>query len=126
MGFAYAPKVVRDYLAINLTGVRVVSDVPKTKPAKLVTVTSAPVGTSRDSKYLSWRRLIIHAAVKSGDAETDSAKLAEDCRDLIQAAKYKGLGIRRVNVTGEPARLDDPDDNSVRFVMTVDVLMRSL
>lgn len=123
MSFTYAAKVVRDHLADSLDDVRVASDVPKSRPAKLVTVTTAPTGGHKHPRWLSWRRVILKCWAAT---EVEAAQLAEDCRTELLAAELAGLGIHKVLIIGEPSRLDDPDDHTPRFQMTADLLMRSL
>ncbi len=120
----YAPKIVRDYL-VPLLGntVRVATEVPATRPAKLVTITMVPTGDA-GNLALSPRRLIIQ--VYSTD-EVSAGELAERVFSLLKAAKYApGNGLRDVSVVGTPARFDDPDIDTPRFQMTVDVLLRAV
>jgi hypothetical protein len=121
--FPYAPKVVRDYLSAQLgAGVRVATKVPAERPAKLVTITSAPTSAA-NNLALSPRRLIVQ--VHHAD-EATAGELAELVFGHLRAAQYvKGNGLRNVSVVGTPARFDDPDDDTPRFQMTVDVLLRA-
>lgn len=123
MTFPYAPKVVRDYLVSTLPNdVRVATSVPANRPAKLVTITTAPAG-DKNNLVLSPRRLIIQ--IHHADEQT-AGELAEYIFSLMKTSKYvTGNGIRDVSVVGTPARFDDPDDSTPRFQMTVDVLLRS-
>lgn len=123
MRFLYAPKAVRDYLTAVLgADVRVSTNVPAVRPAKLVTITTAPTGGG-NNLALSPRRLIIQ--VYSAD-EATAGELAEVVFGHLRAAKnVPGNGIRDVSVVGTPARFDDPDDSTPRFQMTVDVLLRA-
>ncbi len=122
--FRYAPKVVRNYLVSVLPGdVRVATKVPANRPAKLVTITTAPTGDS-DSLILSPRRLIIQCW---GTDEDAVGELAETVFGHMRKAPYvTGNGIRKVTIVGTPARFDAPNDPAVRFQMTVDVLLRAL
>ena len=122
--FSYAPRVVRNYLISVLpSDVRVATKVPATRPAKLVTITTAPTGDN-GNMVLSSRRLIIQVWMTDEDAAGD---LAEMVFDRMRQARYiKGNGIRDVTVVGTPARFDAPDDPTARFQMTVDVLLRAL
>jgi hypothetical protein len=119
----YAPRIVRDYLAAALgAGVRVATKVPATRPAKLVTITTAPTG-SGNNLALSPRRLIIQCY--NAD-EAVAGELAETVLAHLRSAAYEqGNGLRNVTVVGTPARFDDPDDDTPRFQMTVDVLLRA-
>ncbi|CQD07275.1 hypothetical protein BN970_01370 [Mycolicibacterium conceptionense] len=123
--FLYAPKVVRDYLVSVLdSDIRVATKDPATRPAKLVRITTAPVGGG-SNVALSPRRLIIQCY--NAD-EAVAGELAETvCAHLISARYVQGNGIRDVTVVGTPARFDDPDDKTwIRFQMTVDVLLRAV
>lgn len=120
----YAPKVVRNYLATALgTGVRVATEVPANRPAKLVTITTTPTNGG-SSLALSPRRLIIQCYHAD---EATAGELAEQVSGHLEAAKFvPGNGLRNVSVVGTPARFDDPDDSTPRFQMTVDVLLRAV
>lgn len=122
--FPYAPKVVRSYLATALgSSVRVSTEVPAERPAKLVTITTAPTGGG-NNLVLSPRRLIIQVYNAN---ETVAGELAETVLSHLKSAPYvQGNGLRNVTVVGTPARFDDPDDSTPRFQMTVDVLLRAV
>ncbi|QRY51731.1 hypothetical protein [Mycolicibacterium septicum] len=97
--------------------------VPATRPGKLVTIKTAPARDG-DNLILSTRRLIIKCESPDEDV---AGELAETVFAAMRNARYvPGNGIRNVTVVGTPARLDDPDDPTPRFVMTVDVLLRAL
>lgn len=122
--FPYAPKVVRDYLAAQ-TGIRVSGDVPTNRPNPLITVSSVPIGPELEGvkqRILSKRRLIIQCWNTS---EVTAGELAEQVRDLLFQAPYQHIGIRRVNIVGEPAKWNEPVTGSPRFQLTVDVLLRA-
>lgn len=121
--FPYAPLVVIDYLRSRLgADVRVATNVPAARPAKLVTITTAPTGGG-NNLVLSPRRCVIQ--VYCAD-EATAGELAEEVLGHLRAAKnVPGNGIRDVSVVGTPARFDDPDDSTPRFQMTVDVLLRA-
>ncbi len=118
----YPVKVFKDYLTPLMPGVRIASKVPATMPAKLVTITTAPVGSSNKPDHLSWRRLIFQCR----HAEEETAyTLSDDVRTHVLDSRFAHIGVRVVNVIGEPANLPDPDDSTPRFQLTVDVLMRA-
>ncbi|MUL44468.1 hypothetical protein FZI85_17235 [Mycobacterium sp. CBMA293] len=121
--FPYAPSVVHDYLVSVLDAdVRVATKVPAKRPAKLVTITSVPAG-DLNNVALSARRLILQCYHAD---EVVAGQLAETVFAHMKSAKYvQGNGLRNVTVVGTPARLDDPDDSTPRFQMTVDVLLRA-
>lgn len=123
--FPYAPKVYQDYLAANLPDVRVGGDVPVNRPARLITVRTAPAGSSPKPRVLSLRRLVFHIWDDAG--ELHAGVLAEQVRDLCLRSATAGIGARRVVIVGEPSRFDDPSDPAAkpRFQMTVDVLFRA-
>jgi hypothetical protein len=119
----YAARVVRHYLISLLdSDIRVATEVPATRPAKLVTVTTASTsgGTNR---ALSRRWVIIQCY---NAAETAAADLAEVVFSHMMAARdTPGNGIRDVVPVGTPARFDDPDDSTPRFQMTLEILLRA-
>ncbi|RIR38446.1 hypothetical protein [Mycobacteroides abscessus] len=122
--FAYHAQVVRDWLDENMP-VRVSTDVPKTRPAQLITVNSTPVPggySGIKARVLARRRLIIYSW--SAD-ELDAYNLIEQAREWILKLPGKGRGVHAVDIAGEPARRDDIESGARRFVMTVDVVMRS-
>lgn len=121
--FPYAAKVYRDYLSDQLDDdVRVAGDVPVSMPARLVTVTTAPAGSTPKPRVFSWRRLVFQCW--SAD-EISAAMLCEQVRDLVVESVYAHIGARKVNVIGEPARWDDPEVAVSRFQTTIDVLFRA-
>lgn len=100
-------------------GVRVCDDVPATRPARFITVDYLPVSggyAGVKARVLSWRRLLIYFWGSSID---DARVMGEQTRDNLIA------NARRVRIVGEPSRRDDVESGHRRFVMTVDVLMRS-
>jgi len=123
--FPYAPKVYRDYLTGHprLPGdVHVSGDVPKDRPVRLVTIRTAPAGSAPKPRLLAWRRLIFQCY----DADEIAAgQLCELVRDIIVRSVYDRIGVNKIIVVGEPARLDDPDDSSPRFQVTIDALFRA-
>lgn len=122
--FRYAPKVVRDYLSAALgAGIRVATEVPASRPERLVTIQMVPTGDN-GNLALSPRRLIIQVY---SSTETSAGELAERVFSHLRAARtVPGNGLRDVSVVGTPARFDDPDLNTPRFQMTVDVLLRAV
>lgn len=122
--FTYHVQVAKDWLSENMQ-VRVATDVPKTRPAQLITIGSMPVPsgyTGTKSRVLTRRRLIIYSW--SAD-ELDAYNLIEQAREWLLKLPGKGRGVHAVDIPGEPARRDDPESGARRFVMTVDVVMRS-
>ena len=104
-------------------GVRVCDDVPATRPQRFVTVDYLPVGnlfTGVKQRVLSRRRLLIYVW---GSSIGDALALCEQLRDRLLT--YRGGGVRRFVIVGEPSRRDDPDSGHHRFVMTVDAHMRA-
>lgn len=74
---------------------------------------------------LSQRRCIIQCRDRS---EVLTGRLAEKVRGFLVDAMYRpGNGIRDVNVIGEPAIFNNPDDpsNTPRAQLTVDVTLRA-
>lgn len=122
--FAYHAQVVRDWLSENMP-VRVATDVPKTRPAQLITIDSAPISSGYSgtkARVLARRRLIIYSW---GANELDAYNLIEQTREWILKLPGKGRGVHAVDIAGEPARRDDIESETRRFVMTFDVVMRS-
>ncbi|WP_078278537.1 hypothetical protein [Mycobacteroides franklinii] len=122
--FAYHAQVVKTWLDENMS-VRVSTDVPKTRPAQLITIDSAPVPsgyTGAKARVLTRRRLLVYSW--SAD-ELDAYNLIEQAREWVLKLPGKGRGVHAVDIAGEPARRDDIESGTRRFVMTVDVVMRS-
>lgn len=117
----YPVKVFKDYLTPLMVGVRVASKVPATRPASLVTITTAPAGESAKPEQLSWRRLVFRCYHAD---EATAADLCEQVRDDVLQSRFARIGVRKVRIVGEPANFPDPDDSTPRFQLTVDVLMR--
>ncbi len=124
MKFPYHVQVVRDYL-LPRVGVRVATDVPATRPQRLITLESIPGGGGYGrvkDRVLSRRRLLVYAW---GTSETDAYELSEQVRGLLIELPGKGLGVRSVHIEGEPSRRDDPDSGHRRFVLTATLVMRA-
>jgi hypothetical protein len=121
--WTYAPEVVRDYLVSVLDpAIRVATKVPATRPGTLVTITTAPTNGGRNLA-LSPRRVTLYCYHPN---ETAAGNLAELVFAHMMSANYvAGNRIRYVTVVGTPARLDDPDDSTPRFQMTLDILLRA-
>jgi hypothetical protein len=99
----------------------VASAVPSTRPSRFIALYTAPTaGPQR--RILSVRRIICQIYEGS---EFVTGQLAETARGLIVDSKYQRLGIKSVNVIGEPARFPGP---SVpwRWQFTADVMVRAI
>jgi hypothetical protein len=122
--FPYVCKVVRDYLKTKLdSGVRVATEVPATRPATLVTIASA--STSGGTNLALSKRWVVIYCYHSD--EGTAAALAETVYGHMMSARFTpGNGIRDVVPVGTPARFDDPDDNTPRFRMTLEVRLRAV
>lgn len=120
--YPYIGQVLRDYLSAKLGGIRVSTEVPASRPTRLVTLTVVPAGPAEKPEHLSWRRVIFHCWDAS---EADAGRLAETVRSVLLLSKYEGIGIRKVVIVGEPGRFDDPDDGKPRFQMTADFMLRA-
>ncbi|OBJ26968.1 hypothetical protein [Mycobacterium sp. 1245801.1] len=121
--YPYAAKVYRDYLDSCLDAdVRVASNVPGDRPDRLVTIWTAPAGTTDKPRVFSWRRLIFQCWDVD---EIAAGELCETVRSYVVDSIYHHLGVRKVKVVGEPSRFDDPGDSSPRFQTTIDVLLRA-
>lgn len=123
--FEYLPLVLRNYLLTRLpSDVVVATQVPETLPPRLVVLQSVP-GSGDMNLALSQRRCIIQCRDRS---EVLTGRLAEKVRGFLVDAMYRpGNGIRDVNVIGEPAIFNNPDDpsNTPRAQLTVDVTLRA-
>jgi|GEM_PF-2489514 len=120
--YPYFGKVLKDYLKANLGGIRVSTKVPAPRPARLVNLTMVPAGSSDKPEFLSWRRAIVHCWDAS---EEEAGNLAETVRSLLLASRYEKIGVRKVVIVGEPGRFNDPDDDSPRFQLTADFMLRA-
>lgn len=120
----YAAKVVRNYLITKLDNdIRVATEVPANRPAKLVVITTAST-SGGDNPILSKRWVIIQVYHAE---EATAADLAETVFGHMLDAKYaSGTGMRDVVVVGTPQRFDDPDDSTPRFQMTFEPLLRAV
>lgn len=107
--------------ACTPAGVRVCDDVPANRPSKFITVDYLPVAggfTGVKARVLSKRRLLIYC----WGASIDEARLlCETLRDALLSSDVP----RRVDIVGEPARRDDVESGHRRFMMTVDLVLRS-
>lgn len=121
--YPYIASVLQPYLKAQLGGVRVATEVPATRPARLVTLTVVPAGSSEKPEFLSWRRVIVHCW--DDTSESDAGRLAETVRSVLLNSRYEQIGIRKVVIVGEPGRFDDPDDGRPRFQLTADFMLRA-
>ena len=124
MRFEYPVQVVRAWIGENIS-VRVATDVPASRPPRFVTLEAlASVGgyAGVKAQVLSRRRVLVYAW---GTDELDAYSLCEQVRELLMALPRQRRGVRAVGIVGEPARRDDPQSGHRRFVMTVDLTMRS-
>ena len=122
MASQYAPKVFHDYLAGVLgAGVRVATQIPKTVPAKLVTIAAAPTGGHDKPEIFVWHRLVFR--VRVGRDEVAAGELCHDVRNAVARSPRAGIGVHKVRVIGEPGLLYDPDDSTPIVQTTIDVLM---
>lgn len=98
------------------------SQVPNPRPDRYVCLFSVPVGGSQRADVLSTRRV----SIQINDAsEYLAGTLAETVCGLLIDAKYQGLGIKRVNVIGQPGRFPGPGEPN-RWQITADFLIRAL
>lgn len=124
MRFEYPVQVVRAWIGENIS-VRVATDVPASRPPRFVTLealSSAGGYAGVKAQVLSRRRVLVYAW---GTDESDAYSLCEQVRELLMALPRQRRGVRAVGIVGEPARRDDPQSGHRRFVMTVDLTMRS-
>lgn len=124
MRFEYPVQVVRAWIGENIS-VRVATDVPASRPPRFVTLealSSSGGYAGVKAQVLSRRRVLVYAW---GTDESDAYSLCEQVRELLMALPRQRRGVRAVDIVGEPARRDDPQSGHRRFVMTVDLTMRS-
>ncbi len=110
----------RDVIVACADGVRVVDDVPATRPARFISIDYLPVSggySGVKARVLSKRRMLVYCWGTSVD---DARVMCETLRDNLLASR-----TRRVDIVGEPARRDDVDSGHRRFMMTVDLVLRS-
>lgn len=126
--FPYAPKVFRDYLRASPrfpSTVRVVGGkVPAKRDAstRLVSIRTVPAGPTDKPRIFGWRRLVFQV---SGGDEIEVGERGELVRDLVVRSVYARIGVRRVNVIGEPGIIYDPDDSTPICQITADALFRA-
>jgi hypothetical protein len=123
--YPVARKLVIDYLLTRdeLDGVDVLPRIPAApRPSRFVVISTAPASGPK-RRVLSTRRIIA-----GGWAEKDyqAGLLTETVRALIQELKYARLGVRDVDIVGEPAEFPHPDiTDRVRWQVTADLLVRA-
>lgn len=138
--FPYAPKLYREYLQshpalapgetfgydrslVISDDIRFVSNVPAKMPSQLVSVNTAPAGATRKPRIFGWRRMVFQTYAAD---EFAAGSLCEVVRDAAVRSVYARIGVHKVNVIGEPARLDDPNIiDFMRFQTTIDALFRA-
>jgi hypothetical protein len=97
------------------------SAVPNPRPQRMIAVYTMPTAGPQ-SIVLSTRRVAFQIYEGS---EWVVAQIAETARALVVQSKYQGLGIKRVNVIGEPARFPGPGE-PWRWQFTADVMVRAI
>lgn len=120
--YTYIGSILQPYLKANLGGIRVSTEVPAARPVRLVNLTVVPAGSSDKPEFLSWRRVIVHCWDAS---EAEAGTLAETVRSVLLNSRYEQIGIRKVVIVGEPGKFNDPDDDSPRFQLTADFMLRA-
>lgn len=99
----------------------VASQVSNSRPVRYVALFSVPVGGPERANVLSTRRV---TAQVSDESEFLAGTLAETVRGLFVESRYKGLGIKRCQIIGEPARFPGPGLPN-RWQVTADFLIRA-
>lgn len=97
-------------------------EVPKDRPARYVNLQQVPVGGGAQSSIVLASRRVI--AQTNDTSLFLSGTLCETLRGLLVDTKYQGLGIKRVNVIGEPASFPAPN-LPYRWQVTADFLLRA-
>lgn len=124
MPVLYAGTLYRNYFGENLDpGVSVKSDVPATRPPKLIVVTTVPAGGNAKPRYMAWRRVVVQWWASDDDTGGD---LGEEIRDLVVDSPKALATVHKIEIVGEPGRFDDPMDTAPRFQMTFDVLLKRM
>ncbi|OYN80421.1 hypothetical protein [Mycolicibacterium sphagni] len=123
--FPVIQKSMIDYLLTRseIEGVEVFPRIPAApRPGRFVVISTAPA-TGNPKPVLSTRRIIAECwAPKPFQA----GQLAETVRGLICDSKYHHIGVRRVNVIGEPGDFPHPTiTDQVRWQVTADLLIRA-
>lgn len=125
--YPFAPLTIIDHLSTRdeLDGVDVVPRIPATRPPRFVVISTAPsISMSRPQRpVLSPRRIV---AGCWGTTQLSAGTLSETVRALLVDSKYHQIGVRRVDVVGEPAEFPHPTITShFRWQLTVDLLLRA-
>lgn len=123
--FPLLVKTLADFLnepgqQAQLLNCPVASQVPNPRPDRYIALFSVPVGGAQ-RLVLSTRR--ISAQVNDVD-EFTTGTLTETVAALLVDAQYHGLGIKRVNIIGQPARFPGPGQPN-RWQTTADFLIRA-
>ena len=115
--------VVRSYLQTSLGATpKVVTNVPKTRPASFVRIIAAG-GRGRRSLVLSDHNMIFEAWAAS---ETAAATLAYRLEAyMLGANQVASSGIYHTSSFGSPVNLPDPDSGQHRYTFTLQVTTRS-
>lgn len=128
MGFPVAFELVRTVLAQHLN-VRAVTEIPEKRPSRFVSIDSGatvgPMFSGVKSRVLTKRRLLIYCW---GTDEVDAAEMCEEARDFLLRLPDLRIGIRCVDIVGEPcerAYIVNNQKVQDRSLLTVDVTLRS-
>lgn len=127
--FPLAQKRLSDYLLgrPEITGIPVLPRIPantatSSRPPRFIVLSTAPANGPQRT-VLSPRRIIAGCWAPN---TFDAGQLAETVRALIVDSKYHRIGVRRVNIIGEPAEFPHPTIiDQVRWQITADLLMRA-
>lgn len=118
-------KTLADYLNDDgpqaLLNCVVPSQVPNPRPSRYVCLFSVPVGGPQRAGILSTRRICCQC---NDTSEFLAGTLAETVCALLVDSKYQGLGIKSVNVIGQPARYPGPGEPN-RWQLTADFMIRA-
>jgi hypothetical protein len=124
--FPLLVKTLVDYLSSTepqaiLANCPVASETPNPRPVRYIALLTVPVGGPQRAGILATRRI----SVQLDDASPFLVgTLAETVCGLLVDTKYQGLGIKSVNVIGNPAGFPGPGQPN-RWQITADFLIRA-
>lgn len=122
IAFEDAEALTIQHLASVVTDAHVSSDVPSPIPALLVTVERA--GGSRQDLVTDAPLLIIQAWASTKPDAYDLIKVVRAHVHAMRGAYINGVQVYRVTEAAGPAFLPDPDTNSPRYQITVQLRLR--
>lgn len=120
--FPDAEALTVQYLLTVGTGAHISSDVPDPRPDLLVTVLRA--GGTRRNLISDSPMLIVQAWASTKGAAHDLCQLVRAHIHAMAGTKVNGVWAYKVTEVGGPAYLPDPDTNTPRYQITVQLHLR--